>query len=110
MAGEDLFETLQADRDDGHAEARRDHADARTERTDLSMFGPAPFREYQNRVPLPDELTHITKSLPRAGAGLRQRKCIEEERREVVVQAVGEPRLAAVLFREVVRVEELPHR
>ena len=58
-----------------------------------------------------DQLAHIPQRLADAGAPLRQRERVEEERREVVVQTVGEPLGARVALRKEVRVEEfLCHR
>ena len=54
-----------------------------------------------------DQLAHIPQRLADAGAPLRQRERVEEERGEVVVQTVGEPLGARVALRKEVRVEEL---
>src|SRR4029078_10318920 len=53
----------------------------------------------------------VAQGLTRAGFALRQRERIEEQRREVVVEAVGKPRFPSVLFRKEMWFEEfLRHR
>ena len=47
-----------------------------------------------------DEIADVLQRLSRAGFALRQRKRVEQQRGEIVVEAVGEPRAAAVLLRE----------
>src|SRR5262249_50334790 len=58
-----------------------------------------------------ENLADVAKCLARARFSLRQRKRVEHQRREIVVETVGEPRESAVLLREEVRLEEfLGHR
>ena len=61
---------------------------------DRAGFGPLAFRENQHREAVREHLADVAQRLPRAGLALRQRKRVEEQRREIVVQAVGEPRAA----------------
>ena len=66
-----------------------------------------PSGKISTEKPSLEHLADVAQRLPRAGLALRQRERVEEERRQVVVQAVGEPRPPAVLLREEVRLEEL---
>ena len=75
----------------------------------ISRFGAAALRKYQYGVSGTDEVADVAQRLPRAGSALGERERVEEGRRQVIVQAVGEPRLASVAFGKEVRVEEFLH-
>ena len=51
----------------------------------------SPSGKDQHRQAVAGELADVLQRLPRAGLALRQREGVEEERRQVVVQRVGEP-------------------
>ena len=75
------------------------------------MFGAVSFRKNQNRPSAAQHFADVAQRLARPRLALRKRERVEEQRREVVVQAVGEPRAPAELFRIEMRLEEfLRHR
>ena len=65
------------------------------------------LRKNQHREAVAGDLADVAQRLPRAGFALRQRKRVEEERREVVVQPLAEHLAPRLTFREEVRLEEL---
>ena len=73
------------------------------------VAAPPSFREDENRVAVLDDIPHVAQRLARADRALREREGVEEERRQVVVEAVGEPLATAVTLRKEVRVEEFLH-
>ena len=78
-------------------------------RPDLAALEAAPFRENQDRVAVLDELAHVPQRLAGADVSLREGEGVEEERRQVVVEAVGEPLHPGMPGGEEVGVEELLH-
>ena len=69
--------------------------------------GPLALREDQQGIALGEQGPDVAQGLAGAGLALGQREGVEEQRRQVVVEAVGRPRLAAVLLGEEVGLEEL---
>src|SRR5262245_30689503 len=101
-----FFESIQPYGNDRHAEAGGNHADARTEPVNFPPGRSTPFRKDQHRKSTLEYLADVAERLPRAGFALGQWKRIEEQRRQVVVEAVGEPRFPSVLFRKEMRFEK----
>ena len=62
---------------------------------DFTVLGPLAFRKNQHGESVAEQLAGVAQRLPRAGFALRQGKRVEEQRGQPVVQAVGEPLLAA---------------
>src|ERR1051326_368355 len=104
---QDFVESFNPDGDHRHAEARRDHADTGTEPLDLAGVAPLAFGKDEDRKAVLEHLADVAERLPRAGFALRERTRVEEERREIIIEAVGEPRFLPVLLREEVHLEEL---
>ena len=81
------------------------------EPVDLARLRPPPLGEDQHRKAGVEHLADVLQRLPRAGLALGQRERVEEQRRQVVVERVGEPGAPRVLRRKEVRLEEfLGHR
>ena len=76
----DLVQTLEPDRDDRDAQARRDHSDAGLEWLDFSPVRPFAFGEDQHGLTGSQQLPHVAQRLPGARFTLRQRERIEEQR------------------------------
>src|SRR4051794_10413206 len=104
---ENSLQVLEPDGNHRDAQLCGNHGDAGLEPVDFATFGPFPFRIYKDRESVLQDLADISKGLACSGLALRQWKRVEEHCREVVVQAVGEPRLPAELLRKEVGLEEL---
>ena len=83
------------------------HADARPERVDLAAHRAFTFREDQHRPALAREIADVAKRLACARFSLRQGERVEEERRQIVVEAVRQSGREGVVAREEVCREEL---
>src|SRR4029453_1590726 len=104
---EDLVQAGNAHRYDRNVEPGADHPDAAPEGIELPVGGPLAFGEDEQGVALREQGADVAQSLAGAGLALGQREGVEEQRREVVVEAVFHPRLAAVLLRKEMGLEEL---
>src|SRR3954464_6430165 len=95
---QDLVQARNPHRDDRDVEPGANHPDAAPERVQLSIGRSLALREDEQRIALGEQGADVAQRLPGAGLPLRQREGVEEQGRQVVVQAVGRPRLAAVLL------------
>ena len=89
---QDAVETLEPDRNDRDAEPGGDHRRSGLELADARRppSGGPPGRSGPSIRG--NQLANISQRLPRARFPLRERERVEEQRGEVVVRAVGEPR------------------
>src|SRR5262249_52849351 len=97
---QDFVEALDSDGDDRHVETRGNHPDSGPERPDLSSVGPLTLGKDEHRKAVLENLADVPHRLTCAGFALRQRERVEEQGRQIVVEAVREPRLAAELLGE----------
>ena len=100
-----VLEPVDSHGHDRHAEPGGDHADAGTEGVDDTGFRPAALRKDEHRGAFSEQFPDVPQRLPGPRLPLRQRERIEKQRREVVVEAVGEPREAPVPVGKEVRRE-----
>src|SRR5688500_10899763 len=103
---EDPVDAFQADRDHRHAQSGSHHADTGAKRRDLAMVGALPYGKDEHRKAVADQLSRIPKRLSRARLALRQRKRVEDRRRQVVLEAACEPLSSRIPFWEKVRLEK----
>src|SRR5436190_19770758 len=104
---QNLVEPFDADRDDRHAEPRRNHPDPGTEPPDLAGVTALTLGKDQHREAILEHLSDVPHPLARAGSALGEGERVEEQRRQIVIEAVGEPCSAAELIGEEVGLEEL---
>src|SRR5258708_39420855 len=85
------------------AELGRDHADAGAEPIDRTVLRAPSLGEDQQGMSISEQLADVTQGLSRARLALRQRERVEQQHRQVIVEAVGEPRQQRVLLRKEMR-------
>src|SRR5215210_8034598 len=84
------IDATQADWNYRHIESGRHDADSGPEGLDFAVLRSFPFGKNQDRKSVRQEFSGVSERLPRSGLALRQRKSVEEGRRQPVVQTVGE--------------------
>src|SRR6185503_14318984 len=105
------LDALDAHRNDRHPEPRADHADAAAKRFELARRRALALGKNQDRPAVTRELADVLQRLTRTCLALRERERVEVERREIVVQRIGEPLVPLVTGGEEVGLEEfLGHR
>src|SRR5262245_55586929 len=98
-----LVYPFDANRHDRNSQPGRDHPNSRPEAPDDAVAHALTLWEDQDRESAFDDLAHVSKRLARADLALRQRKGVEEEGREIVVEAVRKPFATRVLGRKEMR-------
>src|SRR5262245_27121072 len=105
--GEELVYVIDTDRHDRHIETRGDHPDTTAKRFDVTGRRADSLGKYQDRPAFAGQLTDVLQRLPRARLALRQRKRVEVESRQIVVERVRETLPPGESLRKEVRLEEL---
>src|SRR5687767_5498304 len=102
-----FLEAVQPDRNDWNVEARGNHTYAGLKAVDLAVIGSLSLRVNENRISLADEFPDVTQGLSGPRLALRQRERVEEESRQVVIEAVRRPLHPRVLRGMEMGLEEL---